>query len=81
MITAIDMQAKDWRINEKLYPFLSKTDIPGKTAAPADKLTINFIDKTLPLQLSGTYLTKIMSVIGTCPKTNIIPANIINNKL
>ena len=79
IITHIDIKAKHWRTKEKLYPFLSNKDVIGKTLAPADKFTMNFIERTLPLQLSFTYLTRITSVIGTCPKTKSIAANIINN--
>ena len=49
---AIDINANDFKICEKSYPFFNKIDIAGKTAAPAHKLTINLIESTRPLQLS-----------------------------
>lgn len=52
MITAIEITDKHCNTKEKLYPFFSNKDVIGNTLAPADKLTINLMESTLPLQLS-----------------------------
>ena len=51
-MTAIEINASDSSMNEKLYPFFNRYDVTGNTQAPAHKLTMNFIERTLPLQLS-----------------------------
>ena len=47
----------------KSYPIFRSWLVIGKTYAPIHKFKRNFALKTLDRQLSGTYLTKIVSVI------------------